>query len=134
MSGAAIRVGTSAFTAAGWPGSFYPENLKPADYLTYYATQFGTVELDNTFYRAPSASTVRGWYNKTPVGFVFAAKVPQVITHEKVLVDCQGELTQFLKTMDGLGEKLGPLPKHPVPRPASSQRKILLTGVPPWGV
>jgi uncharacterized protein YecE (DUF72 family) len=107
--GKSIRLGTSAFTAAGWPGSFYPANLKPAEYLGYYATQFDTVEVDSTFYRAPSASTVRGWYAKTPPGFVFAAKVPQVITHEKVLVDCQSELAEFLGTMDLLGEKLGPL-------------------------
>ena len=104
-----IRLGTSAFTAAGWPGSFYPDGLKPADYLSYYATQFDTVELDNTFYRTPSESTVRGWNAKTPPGFIFAAKVPQVITHEKVLVDCEKELAQFLKAMDLLGDKLGPL-------------------------
>jgi uncharacterized protein YecE (DUF72 family) len=109
MDAALIRLGTSAFTAAGWPGSFYPENLKPADYLSYYATQFDTVEVDSTFYRTPSESTVRGWNAKTPPGFIFAAKVPQVITHEKVLVDCEKELAQFLKTMDLLGEKLGPL-------------------------
>jgi uncharacterized protein YecE (DUF72 family) len=54
-------------------------------------------------------STVKGWYAKTPPGFLFAAKVPQVITHEKVLRDCETDLSQFLKTMDCLGEKLGPL-------------------------
>jgi uncharacterized protein YecE (DUF72 family) len=107
MAEPVIRLGTSAFTAAGWPGSFYPESLKPADYLTFCASQFDTVELDNTFYRTPS--TVRGWNAKTPPGFIFAAKVPQVITHEKMLVDCEKELAQFLKAMDLLGEKLGPL-------------------------
>jgi uncharacterized protein YecE (DUF72 family) len=56
-----IHLGTSAFTAAGWPGSFHPESLRPADYLSYYATQFDTVELDNASYRTPSESTVRGW-------------------------------------------------------------------------
>jgi uncharacterized protein YecE (DUF72 family) len=45
MAASEIRLGTSAFTAAGWPGSFYPESLKPADYLSYYATQSDTVEL-----------------------------------------------------------------------------------------
>ena len=104
-----IRLGTSAFTAAGWEGSFYPAGLKPAEYLTYYATKFDTVEVDSTFYRAPSLSTVKGWYAKTPKGFLFAAKVPQSITHEKMLVDCKDELSNFLKTMDALGEKLGPL-------------------------
>jgi uncharacterized protein YecE (DUF72 family) len=104
-----IRAGTSAFTAAGWEGSFYPAGMQPADYLSYYSTKFDTVEVDSTFYRTPALSTVQGWYAKTPPGFVFAAKVPQVITHEKVLVDCEEDLTHFLKTMDALREKLGPL-------------------------
>jgi uncharacterized protein YecE (DUF72 family) len=106
---AEIRVGTSAFTAEGWVGSFYPRGMKPAEYLSYYATQFDTVELDSTFYRTPALSTVKGWYAKTPPGFVFAVKVPQVITHEKVLVDCEEDLSYFLKTMEALGEKLGPV-------------------------
>jgi uncharacterized protein YecE (DUF72 family) len=106
---AEIRLGTSAFTAAGWEEAFYPAGMKPADYLSYYATRFDTVELDNTFYRTPAISTVKGWYAKTPPGFLFAAKVPQVITHEKALVDCDQDFHDFLKAMDNLGEKLGPL-------------------------
>ena len=104
-----LHIGTSAFTASGWEQSFYPEGMKPADYLSYYATKFDTVEVDSTFYRTPSKATVQGWRNKTPDGFVFAAKVPQVITHDKVLVDCDAEFSQFIETMDLLGEKLGPL-------------------------
>jgi uncharacterized protein YecE (DUF72 family) len=104
-----IRVGTSAFTAAGWEEVFYPAGMKPADYLSYYATQFDAVELDNTFYRTPAISTVKGWYAKTPPGFLFAAKVPQVITHEKALLECDEDFREFLKAMDCLGEKLGPL-------------------------
>ncbi len=106
---AEIRLGTSAFTAAGWEGSFYPEGMKPADFLSYYATKFDTVEVDSTFYRTPAISTVKGWYAKTPAGFLFAAKVPQLITHEKMLVDCDQDFRDFLKAMDCLGEKLGPL-------------------------
>ncbi len=104
-----LRIGTSAFTARGWQGNFYPKGIKPADYLSYYATKFDTVELDNTFYRTPALSTVQGWNAKTPSGFVFTAKIPQVITHEKMLVDCDDDLHDFLKTMDALGDKLGPL-------------------------
>jgi uncharacterized protein YecE (DUF72 family) len=106
---AEIRIGTSAFTAEGWEGTFYPKGIPPREQLSYYATQFDTVELDNTFYRTPALSTVKGWYAKTPSGFIFAAKVPQVITHEKVLVDCDEDLKRFLETMEALGEKLGPL-------------------------
>jgi uncharacterized protein YecE (DUF72 family) len=101
-----LYIGTSAFTAAGWEGSFYPEGTKPADFLRYYAQHFNSVEIDSTFYRIPSEATVQGWAKKTPDGFVFAAKVPQVITHEKVLVDCDAEFKQFMDVMDCLGEKL----------------------------
>src|ERR1019366_1822226 len=106
---ASLYIGTSAFTAAGWEGSFYPEGTRPADFLRYFAQHFNSVEIDSTFYRIPSESTVQGWAKKTPEGFVFAAKVPQVITHEKVLVDCDAEFKQSVDVMELLGEKLGPL-------------------------
>ncbi len=105
-----IRLGTSAFTAAGWEGSFYLAGMQPRGFLTYYATKFDTVEVDSTFYRTPAISTVDGWARKTPEGFVFALKVPQVITHEKVLLDCEGEFSNFVETVRRLGDdKLGPL-------------------------
>jgi len=104
-----LYIGTSAFTAAGWEGSFYPPGMKPADFLSFYATRFNSVEVDSTFYRTPSKATVQGWANKTPEGFIFAGKVPQVVTHEKVLVDCDAEFKEFVQTMDLLGDKLGPL-------------------------
>src|SRR5208282_4740234 len=95
-----LRIGTSAFTAAGWESAFYPAGMKPADYLTYYATRFHTVEVDSTFYRTPSVATVNGWERKTPPEFSLAAKVPQLITHEKILQNCEDDLKRFLETMD----------------------------------
>ena len=83
--------------------------MQARDFLSYYATKFDTVEVDATFYGTPSIATVQGWDRKTPKGFVFAAKLPQVITHEKVLVDCDTEFKQFIEVMDNLGDKLGPL-------------------------
>lgn len=106
---AEILTGTSAFTAAGWEGSFYPEGMKAAEYLRHYARRFRTVEVDSTFYGTPKPERVRSWYEKTPADFIFAAKVPQVITHEKILVDCEAEFAEFVQTMELLGEKLGPL-------------------------
>ena len=47
--------------------------------------------------------------SKNTTDFVFAAKVPQAFTHEKVLVDCDAEFGEFMETMNILGEKLGPL-------------------------
>lgn len=80
-----------------------------ADYLGFYADHFHTVEVDSTFYACPTSRTVRNWAARTPESFVFSVKVPQTVTHEKVLVDCDAELEEFLKTMDILGPKLGPM-------------------------
>lgn len=105
----AIHLGTSSFTATGWEGSFYPRGLKSSDYLAYYAEHFNSVEVDSTFYACPSAKTVTGWFSKTPENFIFSVKVPQTITHDKVLVDCDVEWKEFLDTMGLLRQKLGPI-------------------------
>jgi uncharacterized protein YecE (DUF72 family) len=105
----AILLGTSSFTASGWNGSFYPRGMKPSDYLAFYAERFHTVEVDSTFYACPTARTVENWNARTPQGFVFSVKVPQTITHDKVLVDCDAEFSEFMETMDILGPKLGPI-------------------------
>jgi Protein of unknown function DUF72 len=81
-----ILLGTSAFTANGWEGSFYPRGMQSRDFLSYYATQFATVEVDSTFYGCPSANTVNNWAARTLEDFLFAVKIPQVILHEKGLV------------------------------------------------
>jgi uncharacterized protein YecE (DUF72 family) len=104
-----ILLGTSAFTANGWEGSFYPQGMQSRDFLSYYATQFATVEVDSTFYGCPSARTVNNWAARTPEDFIFSVKIPQAITHEKALVDCDSEFEEFVKTMDILGPKLGPM-------------------------
>lgn len=104
-----IHLGTSSFTAKGWEGSFYPGGMKPADFLNFYSGQFDTVEVDSTYYRTPSAAMVKRWYAQTPPGFLFSLKIVQTITHEKVMVDCNDELREFLDAAALLREKLGPL-------------------------
>jgi uncharacterized protein YecE (DUF72 family) len=106
---AEIRLGTSSFTAAGWQGAFYPVRMKQADYLSFYSTRFDTVEIDSTFYAIPTIETVENWARKTPSGFIFSVKAPQVITHEKVLIDCDWDCEKFVQTVSFLGEKLGPI-------------------------
>jgi uncharacterized protein YecE (DUF72 family) len=121
-----ILLGTSSFTATGWNGSFYPRGMKPSDYLQFYAERFHTVEVDSTFYACPTASTVQNWNARTPEGFIFSVKVPQTITHDKVLVDCDADFSEFLETMDILGPKLGPnslpIPAVPAKRTPRSPR------------
>jgi len=83
--------------------------MKSRDFLSYYAAQFPAVEIDSTFYGCPAPQTVSNWAERTPEGFVFSVKVPQIISHEKALVDCDSEFDEFVKTMDILGSKLGPM-------------------------
>jgi uncharacterized protein YecE (DUF72 family) len=109
MGDGRLRLGTSSWTGEGWVGSFYPANTKPQDFLSIYSSEFDTVEIDSTFYRVPSAKTVEQWRERTPKGFTFTAKVPQLITHEKMLLDAEDDLKAFVKVMDLLGDKLGPL-------------------------
>lgn len=104
-----LHLGTCSWTAKGWLGTFYPSGTKPAEFIRHYATHYDTVEIDSTFYAVPAESTVLGWRDKTPEGFVFSAKAPKVITHEKFLVDCESDLKHFLHTMKLLGDKLGPV-------------------------
>jgi uncharacterized protein YecE (DUF72 family) len=108
-AGLPLYLGTSSWSFDDWRGSVYPREAKAADYLAYYAQRFRAVEIDMTFYRIPTPSMVESWYQKTPADFRFAAKIPQVITHEKVLSDCQPALQQFAEVMGLLGDKLGPL-------------------------
>ncbi len=102
-------MGTSSWSSQDWVGSFYPPGTPPAGFLPEYAKHHDTVEVDSTFYRVPSPSMVKNWVKRTPPGFTFAVKVPQTITHEKVLVNCDDELKGFLGMIDLLGDKLGPV-------------------------
>jgi uncharacterized protein YecE (DUF72 family) len=109
---AQIRLGTSAFTAAGWSGAFYPRRMKSADYLSFYSTCFDTVEVDHTFYGCPIKKAVNNWALQTPPGFIFSLKAPRTITHEKVLFECDKEFEEFIGAAHVLGEKLGPIVFH----------------------
>lgn len=104
-----LHVGTSSWSSKDWYDIFYPRSIRPEEFIAYYARHFDTVEIDSTWHHMPSANMVEAWDSRTPEGFVFAAKVPKIITHEKYLVDCQAEMNQFLRTMERLGSKLGPL-------------------------
>jgi uncharacterized protein YecE (DUF72 family) len=107
--GLPLYLGTSSWSFDDWRGTLYPAETKSSEYLTHYARKFTAVEIDMTFYRIPTRTMVEAWSQRTPAGFRFAAKIPQIITHEKVLRECQAELQQFTDVMSLLGDKLGPL-------------------------
>jgi len=101
-----IQIGCCGWSYDDWLGPFYPEGTRSGDYLTSYAQRFDLVEVDSTFYRTPSLKMVEGWHAKTPDHFRFSLKLPQVITHEKMLRDCSEERDGFLAAARLLGEKL----------------------------
>jgi len=84
---------------------FYPRGTK--DELTYYASQFNSIELNATFYRIFPASTVENWYQKTGNDFKFFPKVPQIISQFKRLKNCEAEQSSYLDNIAHLKEKLG---------------------------
>lgn len=104
-----IWIGTSGYNYPEWRGSFYPEKMKPADMLPFYAAAFDTVEINYTFYRMPNAKTIDGWASATPADFRFVLKAPKRITHEKRLKDYGDTLAVFVRLASGLEERLGPL-------------------------
>ena len=101
-----VTIGTCGWSYKEWAGVFYPERTPPGEFLTHYAERFPAVEVDNTFYRSPSRKMVEGWRDKTPAGFRFSLKVPQTITHEKMLQGCEEETDSFVAAARLLGDKL----------------------------
>jgi uncharacterized protein YecE (DUF72 family) len=106
---ARVRIGTQGWNYDAWVGPFYPAGTRATDYLAVYARAFDTVEVDSTFYAIPSTRTVRGWAERTPPGFSFALKLPQEITHQRRLRDCEDPAGRFFDAARELGAKLGPV-------------------------
>jgi uncharacterized protein YecE (DUF72 family) len=102
-----IYVGTSGYSYKEWKGSFYPENVPAKDMLSYYASHFQAVELNNTFYRIPQPSMVESWKAQVPDSFRFSVKASQRITHLKRLKDAGAETQLMLKTVAALEDRLG---------------------------
>ena len=104
-----LYLGTSGWSYADWEGTVYEPGTPPGVRLNAYVKRFATVEIDSTFYGTPKRSTVARWRELAPRGFLFAAKFPREITHEKNLVGCGAAAGIFVRTMEGLGDNLGPL-------------------------
>jgi len=103
-------LGTSGWSYKEWIGPFYTKMDKSM--LRAYAKVFRTVEINSTFYRYPSKGTVMGWVKYSPEGFVYSAKLPKLITHEKMLDLQEGvgeDLQKFIELMEplSLSAKLG---------------------------
>ena len=102
-------LGCPGWGMKSWIGRLFPAGTKQHDFLPRYAEVFNTVEGNTTFYALPTADTVARWRDQVPDSFRFCFKFPRTITHDKLLVDCEREVAEFLERISPLGAKLGTL-------------------------
>lgn len=110
----ACYIGLSGYSYKAWrgPHRFYPPDIKPTDFLRYYATRYQTVELDGVWYRLPSKNTVQAWLTDTPSRFLYAPKAHREITHiRRLKPEGLPMLRAMLQRLEPLQEagKLGPI-------------------------
>ena len=103
-----LRIGCSGWTYKDWVGPFYPPEVKAKDRFAWYAGRFDTAEINASFYRLPSETTVAAWAENAPPSFVFAWKVSRFITHNKKLKDCADSVALVFGRMAALGRAYGP--------------------------
>ncbi len=106
-----LYAGTSGFAYDAWKPGFYPAKLPSKQFLNHYATRLNCVEINYTFRRLPSASTLESWVAATPAGFVFAVKANQRITHIVRLKNAAEPTELFFRMIDPLrtSRRLGPV-------------------------
>jgi len=104
-----VRIGTSGWHYADWQGRFYPDKLPKSRWLEYYAKDFDTVEINNTFYRQPKEQTYQNWHEQAPKNFLYTVKASRFITHIKRLKEPEEPLERFFRGALLLKEKLGPI-------------------------
>jgi len=107
--GASIRIGTSGWEYAHWSGTFYPTELPRDRWLEFYASQFDTVELNNSFYRLPEPAAFGRWGRRVPAGFRFAVKASRYLTHVRRLRDPDEPLERLWSHARELGDAQGPM-------------------------
>ncbi len=103
--------GTSGWAYSTWKPDFYPQKLAQKKFLSHYATQLNTVEVNFTFRQLVKETTIQNWINETPAHFRLGVKAHQVITHIKRLKGTEDFVPRFLATIEPLAaaKKLGPV-------------------------
>ena len=104
-----VRIGCSGWQYTHGRGDFYPAELPASRWFAHYAVTFDTVEINNSFYRLPSAETFAKWREQAPPHFLYAVKASRFLTHMKKLKDPDDPLARFFENVKELGPRLGPI-------------------------
>ena len=99
-----ISIGCAKWNKTDLKG-FYPKGTK--DELTYYPTQFNSIELNATFYGMPTAEQVQTRKEKTPKDFKFFPKITNTVSHFRRLLNVTDVVTQFASAVLNFDDKLG---------------------------
>jgi uncharacterized protein YecE (DUF72 family) len=105
----AIRIGCSGWNYKHWREAFYPKGLPVSRWFQFYAEHFDTVEINNSFYRLPSAETFAKWRDQAPPGFCYAVKANRYITQSKKLLDPEEPIERMMASVRHLEDRLGPI-------------------------
>ncbi|MBA3655601.1 MAG: DUF72 domain-containing protein, partial [Actinobacteria bacterium] len=108
MARGRAHVGCSGWIYKDWRGVVYPADLSQRRWFEFYAGMFDTVEINNTFYRLPPATTVEHWAQQAPPGFTYAVKLGGFGSHRMKLRDAASWLPNHLDRVCRLGPSLGP--------------------------
>jgi uncharacterized protein YecE (DUF72 family) len=105
-----LLAGTSGYAFKEWKGTFYPPEVSSDAWLGYYAGQFPTVEINNSFYRLPKQPVLQEWAAQVPEQFTFSIKASMRITHHaRLKPECASALDFLLQNTGVLGDRLGPI-------------------------
>jgi uncharacterized protein YecE (DUF72 family) len=104
-----LHIGTSGWSYRHWKDLFYPPKLRSADWFQYYASQFDSSEINNSFYSLPKPPTVEKWAAEAPPGFIFCPKMSRYLTHMKKLRDPAEPLERFFTVFGPLRHLMGPV-------------------------
>src|SRR5690606_31392650 len=73
----------------------------------FYAENFSTVEINNTFYRFPQPKLIESWKEQVNLDFKFVIKANQKITHIKKLKDVEEDTLNFINIVKTLNDNIG---------------------------
>ena len=104
-----VHIGTSGWSYKHWKGVYYPEKLPASKWLSFYAEDFETSEINSSFYRLPSEQTVLNWARQVPDGFLFCPKMSRFLTHMKKLSDPEEALERYFDVFQHLSKIMGPV-------------------------
>ncbi|WP_026632133.1 DUF72 domain-containing protein [Dyadobacter alkalitolerans] len=104
-----IHIGTSGWSYKHWKGIFYPNEMKPTDYISFYADHFSVSELNGSFYKLPTQETVLKWITMVPEDFLFCPKMSRYLSHMKKLHDPEEPLQRFFNIFEPVKQHLGPV-------------------------